>query len=169
MRKVTLEVAGYKFEPEIRVDGKLIRAKKNKEKHMVYVIETEKSELELDIYKWYEEESKLWLLMTIVFYLISLFGILDIKKEKFCRSLKYKGKMLLPEDKEYNTKIVMADYVANELAFGVAGDQIIEDNDSNKYFEDELVISRRKKAKTIKKFLTIGIILVVTALVIIIV
>ena len=105
MRKVTLEVAGYKFEPEIRVDGKLIRAKKNKEKRMVYTLETEKSELELDIYKWYEEESKLWLLMTIVFYLISLFGILDIKKEKFCRSLKYKGKLLLPEDKEYNTKI----------------------------------------------------------------
>ena len=159
MRRVTLELAGYKFEPEIRIDGKLIKAKKNKDKRYVYIIETEKEELDLDIYKWYEEESDYWLVASLIFYVITIFGIFDIKKDKNCRSLKYKGKLLLPEDKEYHAKIVMAEYIPNQLAFGVAGDQVIEDNDSNKYFDDEVVLSRRKSAKKIKKILTIATIL----------
>lgn len=157
MKIINIEFAGdTAFNPELKVDGKKCKKKKVGQGRKVFTLETDKDELDIELYKWHEEESSLWLVMSLLFFIISIFGIFDIHQPRFSNSLKYRGKIKLDNTKEeYNTKIVLGNFKKDAKAFDVLGDQIIESNESNKYFVDELVETRKTKIRKIKKTIRI--------------
>lgn len=163
MKVIKLEIAGNtKFEPEVLIDGKKYGYKKDKYNHRIYTIETDKNELDLQICKWHEEESDIHWLFSIIFFIISLFGIFDIRDSKNANSLKFKSKIRLDDSKqEYHSKIVLAAFQKDQIALDIQGDLLIEDNDTNKYFIDQSVLYRKEKNKKIKKYIFLSIFLLV--------
>jgi len=157
MKKIVLEFLGnLNFNFYVKIDEKLVDLKRLPNGHKIYEFESEKDELDIEIFKWYEEESKIWWLMGIIFYLISFFGIFDVRKGKTANTLKYKGKIkLLGDHDSYHTFIKVERFLNDNKAFTPSGDQTIIDNDTNRYYVDELVKKRRKKLKKIKTISTI--------------
>lgn len=154
MRKLVLSVTGnINFNPLILVDNRKVKFKKNKSNEIIYETETNKDELKIEIFKWFETEDKHWMLWSIIFFIISFFGVFDIKDDAKPYSLKYKGNIKLKEEENF-LKITLNSFKPNELAFVFDGNCFLESNGTNKYFIDENVINKRKKIKKIKK--TIG-------------
>lgn len=164
MKKLTLVIGGNtNFNPSVLINGCNLKYKEDKRGNKSYEIESEKDEIDIEIFKWFDIESKHWLLTSIIFYIISFFGLFDIRDNKKPYSLKYKGKIKLNEE-ENNLKVMLNSFKPDELAFVFEGNCALEANETNKYFIDENVVSRRKKLKKVKKIIR----LVVLALVIII-
>lgn len=150
MKKLILTVAGNSFfNADILIDDNYIYPIKKKKGIKTYEIETDKNELEIKINTLNELNSKHWLAIHIFFFIVSLFGIFDIKDKKKNYSINYKGKLKLI-DEEPNIKIIFKSCKVNEPAFRIEGNCELENNDSNKYFIDEEIAEKKKILKTIK-------------------
>lgn len=81
MRKIEIELVGFKDLVEgLTIDGK--RAKAVKGKPSSYVIETEKDSCEVAIYKSHFYAGKNWFWWNLLYFVISIFGLFDIKQDK---------------------------------------------------------------------------------------
>ena len=130
------------------VDGKKPKFKKNEFGNYECLIETEKDEVELKVFEWNEYKSALWLVMSIVYFFISLFGIFDIKQDKRFRSIDCHFKIKL-QNEENNLKLVYNGFKDGDIAIVHEGDCDIEVL-SNKYFIDTKSMKRYKIVKGIK-------------------
>lgn len=91
MKQVNIKIKGAsKINPIFLVDGKKVKFKKNNYGSYEANVETENNKLEIELYRYLEISGRLWWLMSIVFFVISLFGILDSVKEKDCMVLNCK-------------------------------------------------------------------------------
>lgn len=167
MKKLTLIISGNtSFEPNILIDNKKLKYKKNKMRNRIYQIETDKDEIDIEMYKWFEIESKYWLFTHIFFFIISFFGLFDIKENRKPYSLKYKGKIKLSEG-ENELKIILNPFKPNEQSFVWEGNCSVDYNDTSKYFIDEGVNEKRRKLKKIKKTIklcVLAILIIITVL-----
>ena len=78
MNKLSLKLLGVdKLKPNVYVDGKRIKYKKNKYGAIECQCECANPEAEVVITKQSELASKWWLLMNILFFVISIFGIFE--------------------------------------------------------------------------------------------
>lgn len=66
----------------VEIDGKVIEPKQNDYSNYYYDIETEKSSVNVVITRLLELETKLWWLWQMLYFVVSLFGILDLKQDK---------------------------------------------------------------------------------------
>ena len=155
MKKLTLVLAGnLNFAPYVLIDNKKIKFKKNRMGHRIYEIETDKEEVEIEIFKWFEIESKHWMFFSLFFFMISFFGLFDVNDDKLPYSLKYKGKIKINEEDNY-LKIILNSFRPGERAFVWEGNCSIDYNDTNIYFIDNMVVERRKKIKKLKRIIRI--------------
>lgn len=82
------------------IDNTPIKLKKNRNGTYEGVYTTEKDNVELCVYKYLEIKSKLWLLMSLLFFIVSLFGILSPRYDKRCIVLEYKVNLKLKDNTE---------------------------------------------------------------------
>ena len=79
MNNINIKIAGAndKFRPNVFIDGKEVKYTKNNNGALELNYATEKDSIEISICKYLEISGKLWFLMSLFFFVISLFGIFD--------------------------------------------------------------------------------------------
>ncbi len=70
---------------KILIDDKKVKSKKDSFGSRIIKYETENDTVDIKIYSYLEINNKLWLLTNIFFYIISLFGLFDIRLNKTCK------------------------------------------------------------------------------------
>ena len=131
------------FRPIVRVNGKNVKLKKNEFGHYMANIQVEQPEAEISVYTVPNELTyKHWFWMSMLFFIVSVFGIFDswkIKSNDY--SLSYKGKINVLETSKL--ELVMEKPTPNGKAL-TAKEGAFEDNESNVYtFHKE--VKKRKR------------------------
>ena len=115
MNELNLKLAGctYKQRPNIFIDGKEVKYNKDDFGNLVVNYKTEKDSVEVAICKYLEINSKLWFLMSIVFFFVSIFGIFDARYDKKCVVIDCKYNIKLKE--KTDIKFTLCDVSKNDL------------------------------------------------------
>lgn len=96
MKTLNLTLKGIgKLSPTVMVDNKSLNFKKNVFGNYTTTFQTDKNEVELAIINYLEISGKFWFLMGLFFFLISLFGIFDMRVSKNCLVIKSRFKIYL--------------------------------------------------------------------------
>ncbi len=147
------------------LDGiQIVPNKKNKYKNYIYEVETEKKELELQIYSIHELSDRFWFLWTIFFFIIGLFGIFNPRYDKRCMDLRYIGKIHIEQDSELT--IAFKTCMDGKKALTFKGNCLIEDNDTNVYRKNKTLCRRFRIIKWIKIGIVVFIIILGVILII---
>ncbi len=92
------------FSKGICIDGKSVNFKKNEFGSYEVKYTTEKKSVEVSIVKYLELSHKLWLLMSLIFFVISLFGLLDTPYDRKCIVIDCKFTVSLSEKTKVTLK-----------------------------------------------------------------
>lgn len=142
MKTLNITLKGTsKLSPNVLVDGKFVKLKKNQFGNYIGSIQTEKSEVDLVIQKYHELSGKLWFLMSILFFVISLFGLFDIRYGKNNYVIDSKFHIKLNEDVTNFAATINLNNAKGAIQFETNA-EIKEE--LNVCFEDEVVKKRKK-------------------------
>lgn len=166
MKTLNITLKGIKKDvPTVLVDNKPLKLKKNQFGNYCGTYQTENDEASVVVQKYQELSGKLWFLMSILFFVISVFGIFD----------KPMGKKNTVIDAKYNVKLKenITDFEAflnflptDDKALDVKAEGGEIEEICNLCYEDK-VVKKRKKILLITKLL-LWVVLVVCAILIII-
>ncbi len=105
MKELNLKILGSaQIKPTILIDNKKVKSKKNKYGSYDILYTTEKDHVEVSICKYLEINGKLWFLMSMLFWLISFFGIFDVPYDRKCIVLNCKFNLELKEKNNVSVK-----------------------------------------------------------------
>lgn len=136
------------FEAYLLVDGKNQKIKKNQFGSLMASVESEKDEVEVVISEWNDYKSRTWFVTNIIFFVISVFGIFDIKTNKRFCSIDFKAKIKMDKE-DNNLTFTYNRFEDGKIAIVHEGDCNIEIF-SNKYFIDTVAKRRYKIMRWIK-------------------
>ena len=164
MNNVNLKITGgVDLNPSIQIDNAPVKLKKNKYGSLEGCYQTDKSEIELVVCRYLELNSKLWLLMSLVFFFISLFGIFNPPYDKKCIQIDYSAKIKLKENNDLKIKISTQN--VGDKAVEVESDT--EVSEINNSFGVDAVAKKRLKIVRIIEFaiwiVTIAIVILLLA------
>lgn len=149
MSKVNLSVVDNKaYDNVIVVNGDRFKYKKDKNRKLNGVIECD-NECVIEIYNWNEINSKLWLIVELFFFIISVFGIFDVKRDKRGKSIDFKAKFKTKDIN--NISLGFNVFKEDTPAIRIDADCDIEVIE-NKFYIDKQVIKRYKILKLCKVF-----------------
>lgn len=143
------------------LDGTPIKLKRNRSGLYEGLYTTEKDNIELSVYKYLEIKSKLWLLMSLVFFVVSLFGLISPRYDKRCIVLEYKVNIKLKENTE--VKLSANRFVDKGRAFEITTDADAKEI-KNIAYVDKLAKKRLRILRAIEVVLWIALIIVLIAL-----
>ena len=163
MNTLNLKILGAgKINPTINIDGKSVKFKKNEFGSYSTNFTTEKEQVEIVIYKYLEINGKLWFLMSILFFIISLFGLLDTRYDRKCVVVDCKFLVNLQEKTEMTIKVnsLTNEGKAVECTCNTEFQEI-----SNQYYVDKRAKKRLKILLAVKIILWLALMGTVIALV----
>lgn len=106
MNKIDVKIVGEKsLNPSCIIDGNHIDLKKNNYGVLEGSYQTEKDEIQLTVCRYLELNDKWWLLMSIIFFVISIFGIFNPPYDKKCIQIEYMASVKLKDNSEIKLKI----------------------------------------------------------------
>lgn len=147
MSKVNLSVVDNKaYDNVIVVNGNRFKYKKDKNRRLVGTVECN-NECVVEIYNWNEIKCKLWIIVEIFFFIISIFGIFDVRRDKKGRTISFKAKFMSKD--ESNVKLGFNTFKEDTPAIKIDADcdmEIIE----NRFYIDKQVVKRYKILKICK-------------------
>lgn len=146
---------------EVRVDGQPIQFKKNEFSNVMSTYQTDHDIVRIEIYRMLDIGGPLWFITQLFFFLISLFGILDIHRKEKCIIINFAMDVTLEEVSHVTLKgnPPKIDAKAIDVETDVKIDEI-----SNLYQLDNEARKKMKWlriAKALVAVITIAIILVV--------
>lgn len=163
MARLELEFVGFNNNDcFITVDGKYVKMKKNKTGSYTYNCETNNSKSEILIYKGHYYQTKRWVWWNLLYFIISLFGILDMWQNSKCLVLEAKFNVSTEQD---------ASVVVQRQKFEDGGkfvDMVTQasiEEVSNIQYYDKTAQLKVKKMKKIKLFTAMTIIILTTILI----
>jgi len=142
------------------VDGKVVKKKKNKFGTPSYVVNTDKEKIEVAFYKYLEINGRLWFLMNIIYFFISLFGILDVGYDKNCVVID--SKFTIDVKDKSKTVFIVEKLVDSGKVMTVQSDTNVNE-EKNIYYVDNKAKKKRKIAIATRIVLLVA--LVVTAVI----
>lgn len=144
------------------VDGTPVKLAKNKMGSYEGVYTTEKDTVELCVYKYLELKSKLWLLMSLVFFVVSLFGILSPRYDRHCVTIEYKASIKLKD----NTDVTLSSnkFVDNGKAFELTSNAEVNET-TNLIYTDKVAKKRLRILRAIEAVLWVALIALIIALI----
>jgi len=125
----------------ILVDGKPVEFKKNKFGNFEYEHTTPNDTVNIKIYSLNELKHKLWFLMSIIFFIISGFGLLDWNFKKKYKVLEYDADIKIKEDSFADIKI--AKYASGTKAVTLT--TICENTENANAFKDDPILKKRAR------------------------
>lgn len=161
MKNLNLKIASHSnIDAYFLVDGRRIKSKKDDFGNQCKVVETENDEVEIKIFDWNEMQGKLWYLTSFLFFIISIFGLLDIKLNKNCRSIDCKVKVKLGSQ-DNKLKIIYNKFEDGAEAIKYESDCEV-DIISNRYYVNKECKKRFKIMRIVK---VITVVLAVVAII----
>lgn len=161
MKNVDIVLKNYRYIKNLYVDGENVKLKRNKnEKAYVYSFETEKNSILVEI-KYYNRLYNVnWLFMELLFFVISILGLFDIK-EKNTKYYCYKSVFSL----DNQTNKILLDYPKREKAdkLVTTSTNLVYNEEENIIKTDDELVYRSKLLKRIKLITILS--LIVTGLV----
>lgn len=138
------------FKPTIYVDDKMLKYKRDNFGGLTTTYKTEKTSVKVEIKKLYDINGPLWFLTSLFFFVISIFGIFDLKPDKKCYSVV--ASFNINVTKNCNLKIKFKPRSqSSEQAFELEQtDCEITGETGNKYFVDEVAKKRYKIMRIVK-------------------
>lgn len=152
----------------VLIDDKKVEPTKNEFGNSIYHVQTEKESVNIKIYSYSELSSKLWYLMNILFFFISVFGIFDSRPNKSGLSLKAEYNVKLKESNNNISLKYNFPLQAGKEAISFKEDLEAEKIE-NTYYIDEVEVKRFKRTKTIRWLTFLGVIVLAIGIVILIV
>lgn len=148
MRKLNLKIIpNGVVDTTCCVNGNRIKNKINKFGYLEEIIENDNDFNEIEIGIFREINCKCWFLLEILFFIISIFGIFDVKKEKKGKSLKVKLK--IQGNENVDLKLIFNPFESGKEAIRVETNgncQVIENN----YYIDEKIVKKLQILKITK-------------------
>ena len=150
MREVNIRIRGAdRIRPIIAVDGKQLKYKKNDFATYEAKFQTDKDKIEVCLYKYLEISGKLWWLMSIIFFLLSCFGIFDFVRDKKCIVVDCKFVLDLKSSENNKFDIICNVIKDSGRAVEIETDyQFVEER--NYFYIDQVAKKRLKIMKGIK-------------------
>lgn len=164
MNKLTVKLNGYASKDTMfLVDGQKVKFKNNRFGNKEFVYQTEKSKVNITINRFLEINSKFWLLWQLLFFVISIFGIFDMRSSRGYFVVDCEMNVDVSEDTKLTLK--MNDSPKNDYACTYECNTQVEEV-KNQYYVDEKAQKRGKilvwaKILTFAVFAIIGIVIVV--------
>ncbi len=145
------------FKPSVEVDGNTLQYKKDNFGALTTQYTTDKSQIKIEINKYYDVLGPWWFLTSLFFFIISIFGILDIRPDKKCISLK--TTFLINVRENSKIKIVFKTRKNGEKAVEVTCENAeITQEEGNTYYVEEQAKKRYKVLRVTKVFMWLGVI-----------
>ena len=137
---------GYEYRPIIEIDGKEVAYKRNKHEAAMITDQTEKDSVDIKIKNILEINGPWWWFMQMLFFIISIFGILNQRLEKTCYIIDYQANIDLPnEQNDVTLKINLAKDGAK--AVDVLSETKSRDESTNLFTLDQTAKKRKKILK----------------------
>ena len=147
MSKINLEFVGFKaLEGGILVNDKIVKLKKEKNKNYTCEVETEEKTCNLVIYKSHYYSGKNWFWWNLLYFVVSVFGLFDIKHDKKC--VVYDGRFNLPIDGDTNIVIKRQDFEDGGKLATIETTAQVEEVSNIQFYDKEA----RKRHRIMKKF-----------------
>lgn len=145
MRKLEIELVGFGgYSSCVSIDGKY--AKSVKGKSNTYIVETEKETCQLAIYKSHFYAGKAWFWCNLFFFIISVFGLFDIRHNKNCLVMDVKFNISTAIDGKVVVK--KEEFVDGGKVCVIEADTAVEEVSNVSYYDKQA----QKRQKTMKKF-----------------
>lgn len=142
MNQLNLKMSGmFNVKPVIFIDDKPVKCKKNNYGNIDISQQFDKDKVEVKICKYFELNGKLWFLMSMLFFIISFFGILDVPYNKKCIAIDCRFTIALSE--KTNVKIKFNKLSEQGRAVEIESEANIEEI-CNEYYVDMRAKKRRK-------------------------
>ncbi|MBR2909835.1 MAG: hypothetical protein IKC11_05820 [Clostridia bacterium] len=162
--KLEIELVGvYDKANTLVVDEKVVKLKKKDGNTRYAVVETEKSKVDVAMYKAHHYVGKHWFWWQLLYFFVSVFGIFDIKQDK---------KMLVADcsftvDVTGDTKVVLKreNFVDQGKFLKIETSSTIEEKSNIQYIDKE-ALKRHKKMKKAKIGIFAGVVVLAILLVI---
>lgn len=146
MANLEFEFIGFKdLNNCITVDGKFVKLKKTRKKTYKATVETN-NKSEVVIYKTHYYNGKNWFWWNLLYYIVSIFGIFDIKQDKKCLVLDAKFSVTTQNDSKVIVK--RQNFEDNGKLVSIETEAQVEEFSNVQYHDKEA----RKKHKKMKKF-----------------
>lgn len=147
MSKINLEFVGFKaLEGSILVNDKIVKLKKQKNKNYNCEVETEEKTCNVVVYKSHFYTGKGWFWWNLLYFVVSVFGLFDIKQDKKC--VVYDGRFTLTFDGDINVVIKRQDFVDGGKLASLETSAQVEELTNVQYYDKEA----RKRHRKMKKF-----------------
>jgi hypothetical protein len=165
--KIKFTGVGKKM-PEILIDDKEVKLKKNEFGSFEHTLQTEKDSVNIKVKTFLEVNSKWWLLVNLFFFIISVFGIFDYRLPKDCKVMNFETNVKL-SDEQNEVNIALANVLPGKPCAEV--NTKCETNEIlNICTVDERAKKRLKTLKIIKlvswlAIIAVSIVLVITGIV----
>ena len=165
MTKLDLEFIGLKnMEGCITVDGKYVKLKKNKQKSYACSIETDKQQVDVVVYKSHNYYGKNWFWWNLLYFVISIFGLFDVRGDKKC--LVIDARFTISTEQDTKAILRRQDFEDGARVVEIESSSQIEET-KNIQFYDKEAKARQKKMKKFKIATTIiSLALIVTLIVV---
>ncbi len=100
MRDVEIKLTGVHSlsETEVYVDDKPVKFKKNEFKNLVCKYSTESEKINIKVFKMLDIGGAVWFITQLFFFLISIFGLLDIHHRQRCMVIDFEMDVDLKEE-----------------------------------------------------------------------
>lgn len=156
MAKLELEIVGYNKALEtMTINGKSVKLKKKDGGSRVCTYETDQKEAKIRIYKGHYYTGKNWFWWNLLYYIVSIFGLFDVRLDKKCQVIdsRLNVKLLEPVTK---IKIKLCNFAEGGKFVEVEDDMFVEEEVNVQYMDKEAQ-KRHKKMRKTKIWLTIAI------------
>lgn len=165
MKTVNLKFTGmgYVDNPIVYVDEKPIKLVKNQFNNLTSRVDTENDKVNIKIYKALDVGGFLWFITQIFFFLISIFGIFDVRQKNRYLTLEYQGEIILGETNDITLRCNPPK--DNAKAFEIEGDLQTAEAE-NKYYIDKNAKKRLKLLLITKIILALAIVATAIALIV---
>lgn len=165
MKTLQISLKGtQKFVPTVLVDGKVVKLKKNQFGNFTGTYQTEKDEVSVVIQKYQELSGKFWFLMSMLFFVISIFGIFDKPMGKKNTVIDAKFDVKLTQDITYfDATLNLPQQNSRAMDVEIGGGEFKEV--CNLCYEDN-VVKKRKKILIFTKLAIWVVLIVAVALIV---
>lgn len=106
MNNLNFKIVGNsRMDPVCVIDGNNITLTKNKFGNLEGSFQTEKDEVQVTMFSYLELGGKFWWLMSILFFIISIFGLFNPPYDKKCLKIDYNATIKLKDNSDIVFKI----------------------------------------------------------------
>jgi hypothetical protein len=163
MKNVNIIMRGINVKNAILfVDDKIVKTKYNEFGGQIANIQTEKSSIKIRVESFLELQNPMWFLTNIFFFLISLFGLFDIRPTKDLTIVDYDATFTLIDEGKNNIALTI-DSNKGPKVFAETPCQVEEHKNT---LEIDEKLRKRRKILTISKIFTflIAVAIIVTVI-----